>query len=202
MKKLLLCLDLDETLIYTEDDFSPEAERQVADHTSVDGDPIFLRPWVREFIDRINSDSRIEFGVFTTATQEYADNVCEQLFKDGEKQPLFVFARNRCTFREPPITAYGNMGSSPVVIKDLKKVFRATGYQKENVLAIDDKFVFSRHRGNHLKVSPYQGEKEDSELKAVWKGIKSVLASKNVRECIRNHSLEAKEHNKESNLSP
>lgn len=187
MKKLLLCVDMDETILMAEDVFISALDRIEPHEMTQDGYDIYYRPNVKEFFDKIDQDDRIEYGIFTAAGEDYAKDTIERLLMNLniKKQPVFFLTSEDCKSREPAISPYGSYGNNRRVTKDLTKTFKSgKGYGKHNVLAIDDKFVYTGCQGNHLKVKPYEGRKVDDELLRVIDVIDTVLKYDSVRDCL------------------
>ena len=81
----------------------------------------------------------------------------QEVFGDSPKL-RFVWARSRCTQR------FDNETREYYFAKNLKKVMRK-GFDLARVLIIDDSpEKVRRHYGNHLRLRPFEGQKDDREL--------------------------------------
>ena len=66
-------------------------------------------------------------------------------------------------------------------IKDLKKVKNA-GWNLDHILVVEDKPEnISRHYGNVIRISPFEGNLTDIELKRLMPFLLSLKTSENVR---------------------
>jgi RNA polymerase II subunit A small phosphatase-like protein len=90
-------------------------------------------------------------------------------------QLKFVWSRDRCTqCLDSELLDY-------YWLKDLKKVKRL-GYPLERVLMIDDSSEkLQRQYGNHLRVRPFVGGTDDTELRDVLPFLETLRASENLR---------------------
>lgn len=189
-KQLLVSLDLDETLIYTEDeDYRvPSLERKDPDMFTDDDEPVFFRPGVKDFIKALKENDGLKIGVFTASQPHYANPILEELFGDL-KGFSHLFHQDRVTIREKII--YEPYSNTPKreVLKDLKKVLRATGHDIKRTVAIDDKMLYQRQRGNVLLLPAYGAEKEDTELEKIQDSISFLLDKENVRDFIKDFKV-------------
>lgn len=87
MMKKLTILDLDNTLIYTT--YDKNLKSDILFHFSRDM-IVYARPFVQEFISKCKGVGDI--AVFTTATRDYAQKVCQHL----EINPVELFTREDC----------------------------------------------------------------------------------------------------------
>jgi len=149
LKRPLLILDLDETLI------SASEEPPSGHHDFLCG-PYFIRkrPFAGSFLAAVALS--YDLAAWTSATEAYARCVAEHLF--DRVSLAFLWARPRCTLRRDPC------GPEEYFVKDLKKVRRA-GYDLRRVLVVDDSLrALERHRGNLVQVRPFTGDPGDQEL--------------------------------------
>ncbi|MBD3424639.1 MAG: NLI interacting domain protein, partial [Candidatus Latescibacteria bacterium] len=122
MKRPLLILDLDETLIFS-------IEKPIeAGHDFKCGEYfVHKRPYLAEFISACAQV--YEIAVWTSSTARYASCVVEAIFKDVDL--AFVWARDRC------IKRMDLESHEQYWVKDLKKVKRR-GYDLEQVIIVED----------------------------------------------------------------
>lgn len=150
MKKKLLILDLDETLIHAvEMPLERPADAEIGSYY------IYHRPGLDFFLDQCAY--LFDLAVWTVATRDYARAVIAASFGPG-RQLRFMFARERCTI------SHDHRSGLQVWIKDLKKVKRL-GYSLDSVIAVEDKSEnLCRNYGNLITVTPYTGQEDDREL--------------------------------------
>ncbi|MGH8082477.1 MAG: NIF family HAD-type phosphatase [Lysobacter sp.] len=167
LKRLLLVLDLDETLIH-----ASEVElSRAADFRAV-GYHVYRRPHLQPFLD--HALANFEVGVWTSSGRHYAEAVVSALFPPQALR--FVWSSDRCSLsRDWDTGHYLNR-------KRLHKLKRH-GYRLERMLAIDD--TASKHAdnyGNLVCVSEFLGEDEhDDELLQLMPYLDGLAAQPNVR---------------------
>jgi RNA polymerase II subunit A small phosphatase-like protein len=151
--QLLVVLDLDETLIHASARIDPTA----ADFMS-GPHPCAIRPHARELIAEIID--RYTVGVWTSAGSLHADTVVEELF-GGPQSLAFVWSAAQCTDHRDLDTM------ETVSLKNLHKL-RRRGFDLDRVIAIDDSpEKHRRNYGNLLRVQPWAGDRDDTELEDV-----------------------------------
>ena len=150
---LLVILDLDETLFHS----SYEPLERPADFR-IDEFHTYKRPGVDAFLKLLMKDPRFTLAIWTSATEDYAAIALEALGIRKESL-LACFSRDRCV-RTSLIPEMG-FGEGQQLVKDLRKLERATGWPVERMIAIDDNpDFFTRQYSNLLRVEPYYGEEE------------------------------------------
>src|SRR5687767_5827865 len=87
--KLLLILDLDETLVH-----ATEEPLEFEPHYEVPPYFLYLRPGLRDF--RAGVSGLFRLAVWTSSSPAYADAVCRLIFPDTQSLE-FVWASDRCT---------------------------------------------------------------------------------------------------------
>lgn len=166
MEKLLVLLDLDETLIYSTV-HKYELSYKEHDFAITDGEDtfrVFKRPHLDDFLDLLFSNKSLEVGVWTSANHLYASRMIPAIFGDRELKVAFNFNRLVKSY-EPVQSMYGR--NPAIYLKDLKKVKKATGYPFERILAVDDiPSFFRRQYSNLIQVKPFIGldQKDDTTL--------------------------------------
>lgn len=190
-KKLLVSLDLDETLIYTED--NPYRvnflERKSPDFFTEKNEPVFFRPSVKGFIKKLKNHDNIKVGIFTASQSHYANPILEELFGDLESLSHLLY-QERVTLREAVVANPYGSGYQREQLKDLKKVLKATKHDVKRTVAVDDKMIYHRHRGNTLLVPAYMAQKEDDALYKVYQDIDFLLDKDNVRDYIKKYAVQ------------
>ena len=167
MKKKLLVLDLDETLIHANEvSIGRKPDFDIGDYI------VYKRPGVNEFVEYCFE--HFDVAIWTSSNRLYADAIVNFLIPDPSKLQ-FVWARERCTQRFIAETyEYTHLK----VFKKLKD----QGYSLDLIIGIDDspeKYV--RNYGNLVKVNPYFGEETDNELSLLTRYLEILKQVPNVR---------------------
>ena len=166
MKRALLILDLDETLVYATKKPKGGHDFKVLDYF------VHKRPHLDEFLDKVFAWFAV--AVWTSSGSSYAADLVPSIFSDPDRLE-FVWDGRRCTLRRDP-----NDGTF-YNIKDLKKVKRR-GYNLGRVLMIDDTpRKLSRNYGNHLMLAEFEGDAMDRELLQVLPYLKWLSNQANFR---------------------
>ncbi len=109
--KMLIVLDLDETLIHSSERLLERSPDFIIDEFFV-----YKRPYLDAFLDHLFG--RFEVGVWTSGGAEYAEAVATHMLGPRRAALQFFFTRSRCTRRyDPEMHQY-------YYPKDLKKVKR------------------------------------------------------------------------------
>jgi len=164
----LIILDLDETLLHgTEKGIDRQPELVVYPYF------VYIRPFAREFID-FCFQNFMHVAVWTSASREYAEEVCSFLFGLRYKQLEFIWARDRCTRK------FNAEFYEWSWIKDLKKV-KKMGFPLERVIMIDNTpSKLRRQYGNLVHVRDF-GDLLDIELNLLVHYLPKLGEAKNVR---------------------
>ena len=176
--KILLILDLDETLVYaTDQQIEGEADFSIFDFQ------VFKRPFLLEFLNEIKSDFLI--AIWSSASDDSVEEVVKQIIPENLKLE-FVWGRSRCSYRRNIIIdENGYYDSDPsnhhYYIKPLKKLKRQ-GYDLNKILIVDD----SPHKSkdnycNAIYPKAFMGDPDDMELKFLSKYLRSLKNKENVR---------------------
>lgn len=165
--KKLLILDLDETLIYaTEASLPRQADFLVEPYY------IYKRPFLDVFLK--NSLDWFEVAVWTSSTPSYAIAIVSAIF-ENPKTLSFVWASDRCT------VVYDLEWFQYYNRKNLKKVKRK-GYPLESIVAVDDTpQKWERSYGNLVRVTPFEGDETDDELKYLLLYLEQLRYAENIR---------------------
>lgn len=166
-EKILLILDLDETLIHaTEKKLEIKPDFQYAEYY------VYRRPNLIEFLTEMSQYFKL--AVWSSADDKYVNDVVE-LIKPNELELEFVWARSRCTIkRDYELDKY-------VREKRLKKV-KKQGFRLEKSLIVDDSPEKTRDNfGNAIYVLPFEGNQNDNELILLSEFLKKIKDSENVR---------------------
>ena len=166
LPKILLILDLDETLIYSsEHELEREADFKVGSYFT------YKRPHLEAFLEMCFE--HFEVGVWTAGTEDYASEIVRQVF--GTRVLKFFWTRERCTVRY-----FEDIGER-IYTKPLAKV-RKLGFHLERVIAVDD--VAENYHdayGNLVQVRKYLGDSSDTELLRLGQYLPHLASKPNVR---------------------
>jgi carboxy-terminal domain RNA polymerase II polypeptide A small phosphatase len=177
--KMLLILDLDETLIHA-------ASKKIDNNFDFQVFHYFVykRPFLDEFI--ATCAEHFELAVWSSASDDYVEEIVQHIFPK-DIQLAFVWARSRCTrILSPKIDEYGYYCNADSFdhheyAKKLKKL-KKLGYSLDKMLIVDDTPAkLTANYGNAIYPKPFMGEKNDTELMQLLPYLLSLKDSKNVR---------------------
>jgi carboxy-terminal domain RNA polymerase II polypeptide A small phosphatase len=156
--KILLILDLDETLIHSTEEIPAGGSDFTVFHYHV-----VKRPHVDYFIQECSRYFRL--AVWSTGSDDYAEKIVENIFTSTVK-PEFVWGRSKANYQ--PSRSRNeiiSLGFSHYdYIKRLKKI-RPLGYSLERTLMVDDTpHKLKENYGNAIYIREFNGEPEDEEL--------------------------------------
>ncbi len=171
-EKILLILDLDETLIHSSSALIHQNfDFQVFDYY------VYKRPYLAEFL--VFCDTHFQLAVWSSASEDYVELIVEHIFPK-EIKPAFVWGREKCT----RIFDYADFeGISPnyEYAKILKKV-KKKGFSFEKILILEDTPLKVQNAyGNAIYVKPFEGNLEDITLKNLTKYLFTLKNVNNVR---------------------
>ncbi len=163
----LLILDLDSTLLY-----SSEAPLDTPYDFEAFDYHVYIRPHAREFVARCFELFAV--AVWTTAVQQYAERMIEEIFPDGTSLE-FLWDRSRCgQIYDPDMRV-------PIYIKDLAKV-KKLGWSKDDILIVDDTpETAQRNYGNLVPVDGFYGDPDDNELLLLTDYLPTLAACEQLR---------------------
>ncbi|GAA4279226.1 NIF family HAD-type phosphatase [Aquimarina mytili] len=165
--KILLVLDLDETLIHaTEQKLEIDFDFQYANYF------IYRRPHLEWFLETMSSHFKL--AVWSSADDQYVEEIVNTI-KPESIEFEFIWGRTRCTTkRDYTLDEY-------VHEKRLKKV-KKKGFSIEQILMIDDSPEKTKDNyGNAIYVSAFEGDQNDSELKSLAAYLESIKNTLNIR---------------------
>lgn len=174
--RLLLILDLDETLIHA----SATALERAADF-KLFGYHIYKRPYLSQFIQQCSEV--FDLAVWSSASDDYVQEVVQQIFPEPEVLK-FVWGRSRATLRRSFNPDYTRNSYDPDhwhYLKLLKKVTKL-GFALERMLIVDDtpeKCI--KNYGNAIYPLPYEGDETDNELELLAVYLRTLASRRNVR---------------------
>ena len=165
--KILLVLDLDETLIH-----SSEFELTSYKHDFVySGFFVYKRPGLDEFLNLVKRDFKI--GVWSSASDDYVSEIVKHIFPETFNLE-FVWGRSRCTLkRDLELDTW-------FFSKPLKKL-KGKGFQLERILIIDDSAEKVKDNfGNAIYIKEFSGS-PDNELSKLSQYLQQLKEIGNVR---------------------
>jgi len=173
--KILLVLDLDESLIHS----LPTGSGKDFDFMVFDYD-VIKRPYLDYFINNCNKFFRM--AVWSSGTDDYVEEVVKHIFPDTIKLE-FVWGRSRATYC--PVVDFDASGSYDPghydYVKRLKKI-KPLGYSLEKTLIIDDTPSKARDNyGNAIYIKAFTGESNDRELLFLTEYLMGLKDCKDVR---------------------
>ena len=176
--KMLLVLDLDETLLHAAPQQLPGGASFQVFHYYV-----HLRPGLAAFLT--TCATHFELAFWSSASDDYVHEIVRRLLPPGIVA-AFVWGRSRCTpfllsrpdeqeLFEP------DYASSYEYAKRLKKV-RRRGFSLQRVLIVDDTPAKVLHNyGNAIYVKPFYGHPNDTELSSLGAYLAELKDVQNVR---------------------
>lgn len=152
-------LDLDGTLI-----FASQSQKCSGSKVFINGKSFFIhqRPFLSEFLNE--AKKVFSLGVYTSSTQDYADQVIKLIGLDKEIPKNMRFYRHHCKLAD------GNY------IKMLTKVEA----DLRNVLILDNRPEVIMDKRNIIKIKSWEGG-EDNELKVCLQKLKNISMVEDVR---------------------
>ena len=173
-KKKLLILDIDETLVHSDLDFSLKQKVPKYDailHFNSEDEknipiPLLVRPGTNKFLDYAVKE--FDLVVFTASDQQYADVVIDYLEKDKKYFKMRLY-RNHCIFIEPGL-----------YIKDLR-IF--SGIKKiEDIIILDNSlFSFADQLNNGILITSFFSDMNDTFLQNVKCYLDYIKNEKDIR---------------------
>ena len=158
--KKLLIIDIDETLVHSDLDFSFKSKIKNYDailHFNSDEEknipiPLIIRPGTKKFLDYAVKE--FDLVVFTASDQQYADTIIDYIEKDKKYFKMRLY-RNHCLFIEPGL-----------YVKDLR-IF--SGIKKmEDIIILDNSlFSFANQLNNGILITSFFSDMNDTFLENV-----------------------------------
>lgn len=173
--KILLVLDIDETLIHARE----TALDRPADHI-VFGYHIYRRPHLKSFLDICFRHFQV--AVWSSASDDYVEAVVKLIFPEPSSL-LFVWGRSRASFRRviTDMDYTGDPSNHQHYTKPLTKLKRF-GWSLERILIVDDTPEKSRQNyGNAIYPREFTGEPDDEELMLLGRYLTTLREEPNVR---------------------
>jgi len=164
MKKNLLILDLDETLIHSilSGDMNITYDDYKNSFPVLDG--IYLtksRPHLKTLLKYAFGNFKV--AVWTAAEEDYGLAILKSIGIDINELEFFYSSKN-CT---PRYIYDGGVSSEIIYLKNLNKLKRK-GYDLNNVIMVDDKAVGLKNSySNLIEIKPYYGGDDEELLKLI-----------------------------------
>lgn len=161
--KILLILDLDETLIHSDLNLKWSTHDYYIEFQDGTIIPINIRPFLFEFLDFCNQ--HFELIIFTASCSDYADPIIDYIEKE-KSYFKYRFYREHCL-------NYGNL-----FLKDLS-IF---GKPLSKTMIVDNNLLsFSHYLNNGVLVSSFTNESDDLDLCSLIEYFKTLLGASDVR---------------------
>lgn len=175
MEKILLILDLDETLI-----FATGENTEAAPDAEVFGYKVYKRRYLNKFLTSVSQHFKL--AIWSTASEDYIEQIISELFPKNIRFE-FIWGAGKATFRraktqnqETDNSATGNQ-----YVKRLKKV-KQLGFSLEKTLMVDDSpEKLTDNYGNAIYIKEFKGDPADEELLHLEKYLLSLKDLENVR---------------------
>lgn len=174
-KKILLILDLDETLIHATS--QPKDDQW---NFSLEKYKVYVRPGLDKLLTGIKKYFNI--AVWSSASDDYVEAIVDKIFPE-DYDLKFVWARSKCTqrFLSKNLEDVG-YSDHRHYSKELKKVKKSGYGTLERMLIVDDTPEKSRSNyGNAIYLHEFKGEQDDNELGLLLKYLISLKDVDNVR---------------------
>ncbi len=175
IKKILLILDVDETLIYaSKEETTVKLDAEVFEYK------IYKRPYLDEFLASVSQHFKL--AVWSTASEGYLREITSKIFPKNIRFE-FIWGAGKATLRaskkqnhEADNSATGNQ-----YVKRLKKV-KQLGFTLEKMLIVDDSpDKLTDNYGNAIYIKEFKGDRGDKELLHLEKYLLSLKDLENVR---------------------
>ncbi len=174
-KKILLILDLDETLIFaTTEPLTRKEDFKVGDYF------VYKRPYLAAFLQTIHK--HFTLAVWSSASDDYVTSIVEQI-TPPDVSFTFIWGRSRCTYKRNHLASsyLHDDYQEYYYTKPLKKV-KKKGYSLEKILIVDDSpYKVVQNYGNAIYPKEYRGDLRDEELKYLATYLETLKDCKNVR---------------------
>ncbi|MBT31724.1 MAG: phosphoprotein phosphatase [Thalassobius sp.] len=165
-EKILLVLDLDETLVHVS-----EKKLDVQEDFRYEKYFVYCRPALQKFLNLISEHFRL--AIWSSAGEEYLNEIVSKITPENINFE-FIWSRNKCTTRRDYIT------DSYVFEKRLKKLKKK--YNLKKVLIVDDSPEKTRDNyGNAIYITPFEGDIKDNVLATLADYLISIKDVDNVR---------------------
>ena len=166
-ERILLILDLDETLVHArESALEHDPDFRVLQYF------VYKRPGVEDFL--LRCADMFDLAVWSAGSEPYVHGVIDIIMPNQIKLH-FLWSGKRCTVRR-------NFDTGDYYpAKDLAKVKRL-GRSLNRMLIVDDEPIkLRKNYGNAIYVRPFEGDREDDELELLAAYLSTISGSEDVR---------------------
>jgi TFIIF-interacting CTD phosphatase-like protein len=166
-EKILLVLDLDETLIH-----ATETKLEIQEDFSYANYFVYIRPHLQWFLEEMSC--HFSLAIWSSADDKYVHDLVEKI-TPSTIDFTCVWAKSRCTLkRDYDLDVY-------IQTKQLRKL-KKKGFSLDKILMIDDSpEKIKDHYGNAIYIQPFEGDLADEELKKLANYLISIKSTANVR---------------------
>ena len=177
-EKILLILDLDETLIYA----SKQMLHREPDFT-IFNYHVYKRPFLDAFL--LELSNHFNLAIWSSASDDYVTEIIKNI-KPESIEFQFVWGRSKATTRSILLSdedyyRYQHQPSHYYYVKNLKKV-KKQGFTIEKMLIVDDTPQKAKNNyGNAIYPKEYVGEIDDNELELLLDYLLTLKDVENVR---------------------
>ncbi len=170
--KLLVVLDLDETLIHaTRTPLVQPADFQIF------GFHVYKRPGVDAFLENLLNAFNV--AIWSSAGEQYVEGIVTQLRDSEDFQ--FIWGKKKCTQRR-------NVDLDKFVQEKRLAKLKPFGFSLKRMLVVDDspeKCI--RNFGNAIYIAPFTGNQDDQELIHLEKYLLTFSVTEDVRKIEKRH---------------
>ena len=172
--KKLLILDIDETLVHSDLDFSLKEKIPKYDtilHFNSEEEknipiPLILRPGIKKFLNYAVQE--FDLVVFTASDKQYADAIIDYIEKDKKYFKMKLY-RNHCIFIEPGL-----------YIKDLR-IFSDFKNLEDIIILDNSLFSFANQLNNGILITSFFSDMNDTFLENVKCYLEFIKNEKDIR---------------------
>ena len=166
-EKMLLILDIDETLV-----FATEGEIDHSSDFHFSKFSVRKRPFLDEFLQYCFA--KFSVAIWTSSTKDYVVEVVDNILDTGQELE-FLWARERCTLKFFPEDGEFRY------LKNLHKIKRK-GYDLTQTIMVDNTpHKLIRNYGNLVWIDDFVGDQNDRELKRLQNYLDDLAQVPNVR---------------------
>ena len=175
--KILLILDVDETLIYA----TKQALNRPSDFTVFDYH-VYKRPFLTEFL--LGLSAHFHLAIWSSASDDYVQKIVDTI-KPESVDFHFVWGRSKATLQsllsDEDYGRYQDEISHYFYVKNLQKI-KKQGFSLEKTLILDDTPSKSKNNyGNVIYPDGYEGALDDKELPLLLTYLLTLKDVENVR---------------------
>ena len=156
---LTIILDLDKTLLYSEES-NEEEEEEEEEEEKEQKNEIILRPGLFEFLDKLKN-LKIELIIFTSSNRKRADEL------------INIIEKNKKYFNKRLYREYCTLIGAAYV-KDISKLGRDL---TKTIIIDNDLGCFYLQQENGILIKSFKGEKDDNKLFNLYQILEKIIKS-------------------------